>query len=83
MSRVLAMEVKPPFDVTKATHGIWSRCAGLSVQRHGQSERINVMLNKSVFLLAATLAAAPMACALAAADTPGNAASPNTGYSSG
>jgi hypothetical protein len=31
------------------------------------------MLNKPVFLLAATLAAAPMACALAAADTPGNA----------
>jgi hypothetical protein len=44
-----------------------------AVQRHGQSERINVMLNKPVFLLAATLAAAPMACALAAADTPGNA----------
>jgi hypothetical protein len=37
MSRVLAMEVKPPSDVTKATCGIWSRCAGVSVQRHGES----------------------------------------------
>jgi hypothetical protein len=35
------------------------------------------------FFLAVTLVAASAACAFAAADNPGNAASPHTGYSSG
>jgi hypothetical protein len=41
------------------------------------------MLNKSVLLLATGMAVAPVACAFAAADTPGNAAAPTTGYSAG
>jgi hypothetical protein len=42
------------------------------------------MLNKAVLLLlAAGMAAGPAECSFAAADTPGNAAAPTTGYSSG
>jgi hypothetical protein len=84
MSHVSAMEVRPPSEVAKATVVGRGRCAAAACEMpRGIRKGINVMLNKSVLLLATGMAVAPVACALAAADTPGNAAAPTTGYSAG